>query len=288
LHFKAVSLCFIPNFGQAVLQLALNSAENNLTLTRLSLEGNPIVSSNNIDRLCRVIKGHQSLKELNLNECFKGLPNSFDIFSSILTAGHNSIKCLGFSGNSVITPIGRGGTFLPNFLASNPEMEVLHLKGNKLGDQDALLISEALRSNTNMGFLELERNVITSVGERALEKSVGDDTNLNSISDSNHSCWIALEGTACANSGDADANRCRKIYSKLSTLDVEKSVFPQLRDIPVKLVPNLLCSIQKYSEYHLDKSYNNVRDATDVQPLSIVYKLTRNRIKELSVFEAIK
>jgi len=288
LRFTALCLCFIPNFGRAVLQLALSHAENNPILTRLSLEGNSIVSSDDIDQLCRVIKGHQSLKELNLNACFEGLPNSFDIFSSILTAGQNNIKCLGFSGNSVITPIGRESTFLPNFLAANSKMEVLHLMGNKLGDQDALLISEALHSNTNLGFLEVEKNAITSVGERALEKSVGDVTNLNSISDSNHTCWIELEGIACANSGDTDANRWRKIYSKLSSLHVEKSIYSQLRDTPVELLPDLLCSIQKYSEYHLDKSYKILRDVTDVQPLSIVYKLMRNRVKELPVFEVVK
>ena len=66
----------------------------------------------------------------------------------------------------------------------------LSLETNNLNDEDAVLISRALKHNTNLKELWLGGNNITEVGNGALRKAVYDTTSLNTVSESNHTCFI--------------------------------------------------------------------------------------------------
>jgi hypothetical protein len=55
-----------------------------------------------------------------------------------------------------------------------------------LNDDDVILISQALKSNTSLKTIDLLSNNVTSVGVNALLNCVFDSSSLNAISESNH------------------------------------------------------------------------------------------------------
>lgn len=77
-------------------------------------------------------------------------------------------------------------------LAANPCTMALHLNGNMFNDDDAAMFATSLKSNTNLLRLNLSGNNFTEVGIKTLYKSIFDDESLNSIHDSNHTCWLNL------------------------------------------------------------------------------------------------
>lgn len=79
--------------------------------------------------------------------------------------------------------------------------------------------------------------------------------------------------------------RQKKIYSVLSSRNRELSNVEHFENIHVKLLPNMLNSIQNYSNYHEDDDISQVRG--HVQPLSIVYEVCRNWEESIAVFEAL-
>ncbi len=73
----------------------------------------------------------------------------------------------------------------------NPPLKAIGFSDNRLNDDDAILIAAALESNTKLRHLVLCGNVnITSRGWDALRPALWDDTNLNSVSGSNHACRV--------------------------------------------------------------------------------------------------
>ena len=69
---------------------------------------------------------------------------------------------------------------------------ILDLDDNLLNDEDAALIANSLKTNTNLVRLMLCGNNFTNVGIKTLCKSVYDDQSLNAIKDSNHTCELKL------------------------------------------------------------------------------------------------
>ena len=72
----------------------------------------------------------------------------------------------------------------------------IDLDRNHLNDDDALLISQAPKRNTNLKTLSLHTNNLTCIGLKALINCVFDGSCLNSISESNHTLtrMIILSG----------------------------------------------------------------------------------------------
>jgi len=75
---------------------------------------------------------------------------------------------------------------IAEYLESDPPICPIDLEHNHLNDNDAILISQALKKNTNLRHLHLEGNNITSTGLKALLTCVSDSLCLNAISESNH------------------------------------------------------------------------------------------------------
>ena len=63
---------------------------------------------------------------------------------------------------------------------------------DSFNDNDAILFSQALKRNTHLRILGLERNNFTSTGVKALFSSLYDSSSLNAISESNHTCELDL------------------------------------------------------------------------------------------------
>ena len=157
---------------------------------------------------------------------------------------------------------------------------------NYLNDEDAVLISRALKHNTNLKVLNLIENNIAEIGFTALRNAVNDTTSLNTVSESNHTCYIygvdfgdspknthlGSGHTASVYSHTARYNRRRKLYHLLSVRNREGSNVRHLNlefraendedDDSIKLVPKVLESINRSSPI--------------AKPLSILYEITRS------------
>ena len=184
--------------------------------------------------------------------------------------------------NSIRT---NGDTSLPDYLAANPGMVHLDLSGNNFNDEDALLIAAALRTNDTLKYLDLDGNDLTVVGLNALECAICDETDLNALSDSNHSCRIVgVTESFEVWHEDEDVNRGFKIYKLLSKRHAEGQNSRHFeRELPstefdMRLVPFILAAIGHYSQCsrEIDICCFGDGDSIDVaSPLSIMLELTK-------------
>lgn len=214
---------------------------------------------------------------------------------SILKIGkNNKIESVHLSRNYIRT---RGGTFISNFLASNPALLNLYLSYNQLDDNDALAIASALKHNTNLLLLSLQNNNFTINGWMALCKAVFDDTSLNSAADSNHTCCIDFPSDfeyIEEMNGDQESEtpfdsmhvRQKKIYSILSSRNNECSNVKHFENVPVELLPDMMVSFQQYSDYHVPEDTPNQSDH-DALPLSLVYEICRHWDECLALYETL-
>ncbi|KAL7524653.1 hypothetical protein ACHAXR_000662, partial [Thalassiosira sp. AJA248-18] len=175
------------NLGRDGIKSALNYMQNNLVLKAFCLNENSIDHNEDVSKLCDIIKGHPSVEEIQLAGCFGDDMDGHDILFSIMTAGVNKLKKIHFNSNSISTG---GSTFLSDFLATNPPLDTLSVFENELDDNDAISIASALNLNTNLQFLDLDENLMTDLGRKALHKAEFDDKSLTSAADSNHTCAI--------------------------------------------------------------------------------------------------
>ena len=174
---------------------------------------------------------------------------------------------------------------------SNPPLKYLHLSGNKLNDEDVILIARALKQNTNLRSLHLYRNDFTDIGKEALFKAAYDTTSLNSVYNCNHSCQIKMEDgppvgeglpSFCKNGDEKlpytsiflnpKSIRSRKMHYILTSRHKEGSNVQHLNkefmdeEDSLKLAPKVLEAVYKHS--------NKKRDRR-IPPLSIMYEILR-------------
>ena len=123
--------------------------------------------------LSRSLKFHACINHLDLSHCDLG--SSPEILLIILQSDvdNNNIDSL-------------GAVKIAEYLESDPPIEHLSLDHNRLNDDDAILISQAMKRNTNLVSLYLDSNNFTSIGVKALLMCIFDSSSLNAISESNH------------------------------------------------------------------------------------------------------
>ena len=127
---------------------------------------------------------------------------------------------------------------------------------NDFNDDDALLISQALKKNTNLSTLALRQNKFTSVGVKALLTSLFDGASLNAISESNHTCDLRVFDFAdpiqeLLSSLNNELDRTSKI---LIALHDKESLLGYLANVPVELMPDVLAFIQRERDQSLSIS----------------------------------
>jgi hypothetical protein len=226
----------------------IDIVESNKHLRMLDISWNRI-GNQHIERLCSAAHNHP-LVELSLDDSFE--PGIGDVMlTSLLTNDDLKLEKLDMSSNNITSGV---STWLADFLATNPRLKELDLNENHLNDSDAVLIANALRTNTTLTRLDLVNNNITSVGAEAFRLVLCDESSLNSVADSNLSC--TLRGSGLGNnrwnmnySEVVDENRGRKIYSILFFRNKTMSNVQHFDDIDLKLLPNMLESVQRYSKY---------------------------------------
>jgi len=293
-HFQTLILKN-NDFGRNGIEFALNCIEDNPILKKFVLGHNQIDEGEDFDRLCEIVKHHQSIETVHLVACKGDELNGFDMLHSIIIAGSNKLKDIDLSENDISTG---GSTLISYFLGTNPILHTLALRGNELNDNDAKSIASALKRNTKLTCLDLNENpMITRVGWEALHKIEFDDTSLNSAADSNHTCDIVypeelqLRNINQKNYDDWKAVRSQKIFNVLSSRNKNCSNVQHLGDVPLEIMPEMLNSIQKYSEYHFTscvEEWAPTQDTdNDVRALSVLYEIMRKWDKALSVYESL-
>ena len=289
------------NFGQNGIDFALKYIQTNPILEQFVLIENPM-EREGFTRLCQIIKTHPSIHSLELDNCIGDDIDGYEALQMVMIAGRSKLKCVDINNLDIST---EGDAYISDFLASNPILETLRLTSNRLDDIDAMAIANALKHNTNLRILDIRYNEdMTNSGWIALRKAEFDDTSLNAAADSNHTCCIGYPDDAYekgldtvemngddpyeSTDGFFDPNyvRQKKIYHLLCSRNRNCSNVDYFEDVPVELLPDMLISIQQYSNYH-GPDHTPSQDIRDVCPLSIWYEILQRWDKCLATFEAL-
>jgi len=146
------------------LKLVLCRTDFSLTL----LDHNRIDNMDSARCLSRSLKLHDCLNTLCLLHCDLG--SSPEILSVILQSDVEHIILENNNINSL------GAVAIAEYLESDPPIEELCLAYNQLNDDEVILISRALKRNTNLHEIDLVSNKITSIGVKAVLTCVFDSS----------------------------------------------------------------------------------------------------------------
>lgn len=232
-----------------------------------------IEDEEHINDLVEAIINNPSIVDFQLEHSLGDGVNGYAALSTLL-ASDKRWKFIDLEGNNIKT---EGDIAIPDYIANNPPLNHLYLANNNLNDNDAILIANALKNNTNL--LEIRLGDISNIGKEALLKAVYDPTSLNSLTDCNHSCTIegiSFDHRNTDNDYDdgSEANKSKKIYHLLSIRNREGSNVQHLNEefaedkddsLTLKLVPKFLEFISQFDRP--DRSF--------VHSLSIVYEILR-------------
>jgi hypothetical protein len=212
-----------------------------------------IIKHNRIDNmesarcLSRSLKSHSSIDEIHLNYCDIG--SSPEILSVIL---QSEVKNIHLNNNNIDS---LGAVAIAEYLESDPPIEYLSLENNHLNDDDAIILSPALKTNMNLSHLHLWTNEFSSIGVKALLTCVFDSSSLNAISESNHSLeelslFLPAQDDWLQNCMDRllELDRIQKILLALQDKD---SLLQYLANVPVELIPEVLAFPRReYNQQH--------------------------------------
>jgi hypothetical protein len=173
-----------------------------------------------------------------------------------------------------------GSVTIAEYLESDPPIEHLRLEYNQLNDNDVILISQALKRNTNLKTLSLHHNNFTSIGVKALLNCVFDAFSLNAISESNH----MLKQMDILGGWEGDMDGCSYIPSLseilegnirillrldrtqkiILALQDKDSLLTYLANVPVELIPEVLAFPLRQADdqpqhKHLNIVYSTMR-----------------------------
>jgi Ran GTPase-activating protein (RanGAP) involved in mRNA processing and transport len=99
--------------------------------------------------LSRSLKSHTRINELHLNYCDLG--STLEILSVLLQSDvKNNIDSL-------------GAIKIAEYIGRNPPIQRIELSENRLNDDDAMLISQTLKRNTNLKLIHLDTNNFTTL-----------------------------------------------------------------------------------------------------------------------------
>ena len=242
--------------------------------------GNTHIPRDCIHRICSSARNYPFL-ELSLGNCFRGTLGDEMLTSLLRWSRHLKLEKLSLCRNGITS---RGIRLLSDFLATNPPLKKLDLEGNLLTNHDAALFANALRSNTSLRCLDLSDNRgITDEGGEAFRLVVNDDSTLNSVADSNHSCSVYLSVNNFWNlnwyeSGnelakDLEKNRALKICMLLSSRNRSMSNVQHFGGMDIKMLPNMIEAVQRYA------------NLVSVKELSIVYEVMRKWEEVFPLYE---
>lgn len=223
LRDKSIETFFLDNNefvnAREGVDFAIETIQSNQIKKIQWVNGQKIESMDDVNHLVDAIISHPLIDNIRLENCFGENVDAYSILRSLL-ASNKPFASIDLDSNNIKTG---EGTEIPDYLATNPPLEVLRLANNQLYDNDAILIARALKRNTNLRRFYLGQNNFTDLGCDALRNAIFDSTSLNAVAASNHSCKIdgvdLDEDSIPFNLTDVSAgkNRGRKIYRLLSS-----------------------------------------------------------------------
>ncbi|EJK61822.1 hypothetical protein THAOC_17618, partial [Thalassiosira oceanica] len=145
-------------------------------------------------------------------------------------------------GNHIRT---NGCSILPDYIASNPPLEVLALDHNHFVDDDLRKISMALKTNNRLKELHLKRNDHTAIGTKWLEVAVRGlrpvqtvsgisflNPSFESVFDCNHTCRINGDPESVfkeLNCSSPLENKLRKLYDQFHMHSLRADLVNELK-----------------------------------------------------------
>jgi len=208
-------------------------------------------------RLSRSLRSHSSIDELHLNHCDLGSTPEM-----LLVILQSDIDYINLDNNNIDS---LGAVKIAEYLEGDPPIEVLSLGHNRLNDDDAILISQALKRNTNIKQIHLRSNNFTSIGVKALLTCAFDSSSLNAISLTKIYLFSPGQARDMTSSHTFEGcidrmlemNRVQKIVLALQDKD---SILQYLANIPVELIPEVLARIDdQCQQKHLNIVYFTMR-----------------------------
>ena len=207
--------------------------------------------------LSRSLKSHSSINELHLNHCDLG--SSPEMLSVIL---QSDVKYINLENNNIDS---LGVLTIAEYLESDPPIQRIDLDRNRLNNDDAVLISQALKRNTNLRHMDLKGNHFTSVGVNALLTCVFDSSTLNAISESNHTLTridiipsLNFNLTGCIDRL-LQLDCTQKIMLALQDKD---SLLQYLANVPVGLMPEVLAFPLRQVDNQCQHKHLNIQYST--------------------------
>jgi hypothetical protein len=202
-----------------------------------------------------------------------------------------------------------GAVKIAEYLEGDPPIEKLTLNRNQINDDDAILISQALKRNTHLKALHIYSNNLTSIGVKALLTSVFDSSSLNAIAESNHTLGRIDMFSYAFEMGDfifsdqgSDNSSSYRLCScidgllhlllqldrkqkLLLALQDKNSLLNYLADAPVKLMPEVLAfrlrrAVDKSQRKHLNVVYSIMRWWN--MPLLYSYKTQKRKARSVN------
>jgi hypothetical protein len=224
--------------GEGIISLS-KLVEANSMLRKFAFFQNRIDCIDSASCLSRSLRSHNGIIELFITHCDLG--SSPEILSVILQSDVRHIN-LGFNNIDSL-----GAVKIAEYLEGDPPIRRIDLYHNRINDNDAILISQALKRNTNMEIITLHTNNFTSIGVKALLTCVFDSSSLNSISESNHTLLKIdffdddnnrpIKGLHNCINRLLGFDRTLKIVHALQDKD---SLLQYFANVPVELIPEVL------------------------------------------------
>jgi hypothetical protein len=238
------------------------STLRSITFGHTNLCGEGLLSLSTLVEQCPVLESlelsHIQIDDINVATCLSSaltsLPRTIYLQLPYCNIGNNpeilsvilqsEVRYINLSNNSIES---LGVVKIAEYIERNLPTQHLYLGNNNLNDEDALVISRALKRNTNLRLLYLEKSNFTSLGAKTLFTSVFDNSSLNNIWQSNHTCnmYVANFGSNIQQHF-SPINSCLDQTDKilLALLDKE-SLLEYLLDVPVEFMPEVLVFLQR-------------------------------------------
>ena len=255
IDFDNVNLC-----GKGIVYLS-KLIEISLELREFRLRHNRIDNMESARCLSSSLKSHVCIKHLDLSHCDLG--SNPEILSVFLL--QSDIEYINLESNNINS---LGAVKIAEYIGGDPPIRRIDLDYNRLNDDDAILISQALRRNTNLKTINMHSNNFTSIGVKALLTCVFDSSSLNAISESNHTLVGMYIFSQRVNE---KLQRCINRLLKLDRADKivlalqdKDSLLKYLTNVPVGLIPDVLGFplwriVDEHQHKHLNIVYSTMR-----------------------------